>query len=96
LFAGPDGEGAQIVREHGAGIVVQAEHPAKLASAIAFLADDAELRAKLAAASRAAAREFDREVLALTMLETLQRCAGAAPGAPDNKLGRRRSARRRA
>jgi colanic acid biosynthesis glycosyl transferase WcaI len=97
LFAGPDGEGAQIVRERGAGIVVQAEHPAVLASAIAFLADDPELRAKLAAASRAAAREFDREVLALSMLETLQRCVGAGPGARDQKLGRRRrSARRRA
>ena len=97
LFAGPDGEGARIVRERGAGIVVQAEHPAKLAAAIAFLADDAELRAKLADASRAAARDFDRETLALAMLATLQRCAGFRPGAPDEKpAGRRRSARRRA
>jgi glycosyltransferase involved in cell wall biosynthesis len=97
LFAGPDGEGARIVRERGAGIVVQAENPAKLASAIAFLADDDELRAKLADASRAAAREFDRDALALTMLGVLQRCAGVEPSATDeNPTSRRRSARRRA
>jgi glycosyltransferase involved in cell wall biosynthesis len=96
LFAGPDGEGSGIVRERGAGVVVGPEDPHKLAQAVAFLASDPVLCNKLARASRKAAREFDRETLAESMLAILTRCAGIERTARERRHERRRrSARRR-
>jgi glycosyltransferase involved in cell wall biosynthesis len=97
LFAGPDGEGARIVREHGAGVAVEAENPELLASAIEFLAGDAELRGKFARASRAAAPDFERGQLALSMLAVLERCAGIERTEPSSStIVDRRPARRSA
>jgi glycosyltransferase involved in cell wall biosynthesis len=97
LFAGPDGEGARIVREAQAGVVVDAEKPAKLAQAIEFLARDPHMCRELASASHGAAADYDREHLALRMLAVLVRCAGVGSAARQRaRVRRRRAARRRA
>jgi colanic acid biosynthesis glycosyl transferase WcaI len=85
LFAGPDGEGAEIVRSARAGLTVPAEDPRALAEAI-LGCSDADLAA-CSAAARAAAPEHDRAGNARRMLGVLRDAAGtrgteADPGAP--------------
>jgi glycosyltransferase involved in cell wall biosynthesis len=72
LAAVPKGEAADIVAERGAGLWVPPGDPAALAQAAERLADDPELRAKLAAASLAAAPFHSRRRQAEEMLRVLE------------------------
>ena len=84
VFAGPDGEAAEIVRATGAGLALRPEDPAALAEAVRRLAGDRELRARLARAARAAAPAYARPALARAMLDVLERAArGELPERPD-------------
>ena len=79
LFAGPSGEGAGIVAEHGAGVVVPAEDPSALCEAVTRLAQDPTELARLSAAARAAAPAFDRRMGARRMADVLLRAASRLP-----------------
>lgn len=83
LFAGPAGEGAGIVEEHQAGVVVPAEDPAALAEVVTRLADNRTELARLAANARAAAPAFDRRTGARRMVEVLVRAADGIPPAEE-------------
>lgn len=78
LFAGPQGEGAAIVQEHVAGVVVPAEDPAALSAAVLRLAGDRAELARLATNARDAAPHFDRRTGARRMAEILTRAADQA------------------
>jgi glycosyltransferase involved in cell wall biosynthesis len=73
-----DGEAADIVREAGAGVVVEPGDVAGLADALTRLASDSELRRNLGRAGREAAlRSFDRQNITdgfLRHLEKLPAC----------------------
>ena len=60
LLSLPRGEATALVERHGAGRCVPPEQPAALAAAVRALAQDAAGRAALAAASLAAAPQYDR------------------------------------
>ena len=68
----PPGEAADIVTGHNAGLWVPPENPDALARAAERLADDAPLRAALAAASLAAAPFHTRRRQAEEMLQALE------------------------
>lgn len=76
LYAGPDSEGAQIIRDAGAGVVLPAEQPHEIANAVLELLSDREQVRLLARNACAAAPDFDREHNALEMLQVLARTAG--------------------
>lgn len=71
LFAGPDGEAADIVRRARCGVCVPPEAPEALADAVRNLATNEEQREALASASAAAAQRYSREHLAERMLTEL-------------------------
>jgi colanic acid biosynthesis glycosyl transferase WcaI len=73
LLVSPDGEARRIVEADGAGLWVPAGRPEALADAVRRLRDDPALRARLAAASLAAAPRHTRETQAQLFLETLDR-----------------------
>lgn len=74
LVAG--GEPANIVRSHQAGLVVEPDDIAGLASALRRLRDDAALRAELGANGRRAAESyFDRREIALRFIAELEEAA---------------------
>jgi glycosyltransferase involved in cell wall biosynthesis len=75
LYAGPESEGSQIVREARGGVTLPAERPDELAAAVRALANDPERVRELANCARAAAPRYDRERNALAMLDTLVRLA---------------------
>jgi len=80
LFAGPEGEGAAIVRERGAGVIVPAEDPTALSESVLRLASDRCELKRLSKNARMAAPSFDRRVGARRMAEVLLRAAdGVAP-----------------
>jgi len=68
----PEGEAADIVTAHGAGLWVPPENPEAFAEAVERLADDGELRATLAASSLAAAPLHTRQRQAEEMLQVLE------------------------
>jgi hypothetical protein len=71
------GEAARLIAGEVAGIVVAPENPRALAEALAQLAADPILRARMGAAGRAAVeREFGREQWLVRWSELLE---GAAP-----------------
>jgi glycosyltransferase involved in cell wall biosynthesis len=72
LLAAPGGEADKIVRRHDAGLCVAPEDPAALAEAARRLADDADLRQRLAANSLAAADAHSRRTQAVEMLQILE------------------------
>ncbi len=78
LLAAPHGEAARIVEADGAGLVVAAEDPDALAGAVMRLKTQPELRARLAAASRAAAPSHTRERQADRMIRVLEQAAAGA------------------
>ena len=68
-----DGEAAQIVRKHGAGLVVQPGDLAGLVRALRTLAADAGLRQRMGANGRAAAvRDFDRTKIVGRFIDFLE------------------------
>ena len=85
LLVCPEGEASRIVLGEGAGIWAPPEDPKALAAAVSLLADDRELRMRLANASRAAACRYTREQQARGMMAALETavngsstvCAGA-------------------
>jgi hypothetical protein len=66
---------AELVSRYGAGLVVPPEDPGALAAAIVELRDAAELRERLRVGCQALARDFDREHLALKMLDEIRKIA---------------------
>jgi len=85
LFAGPDGEGAAIVHEHEAGVVVPAADSAALCNAILRLADDRRELARLSTNARTAAPSFDRQTGARRMAEVLARAADGVPADEEQR-----------
>lgn len=81
LLASPAGEASEIVLGHDAGLWVPAERPDALAEAATRLMTDAPLRARVAAASLAAAPAHSRETQAREMLRVLEMAARGAGGA---------------
>ncbi len=79
LMSMPDGECAEIVRNAGAGVLVPAEDPAALASAIRKLADSPADCARMGKAALAAAPRFTREKSAEQMLDALGRLVSGLP-----------------
>jgi colanic acid biosynthesis glycosyl transferase WcaI len=76
LYVGPPGEGAGIVAESGAGLVIPPGQPAGLAAAVRRLADQPSERMLLAAKSAAAASRFSRSRQARDTLLVLEQAAG--------------------
>lgn len=72
LFAGPEGDGSEIVAARNAGIVVPPEDPDALADAVSKLAGDRNLVDELAANSLGAAPHHSREAQARHMLDVMQ------------------------
>jgi colanic acid biosynthesis glycosyl transferase WcaI len=85
LLVAPEGEASKIVVNDNVGTWVPAGKPALLAEAVELLARNGELRARLAAASRAAAPRYSRERQAAEMISrvtavvtgTVERAAAA-------------------
>lgn len=72
IFAGPDGEGSQIVAKANAGLVVAAEDSAALAKAVTSLADDPDARRSFGGHALEAAPRYSRENQAAHMLNVLE------------------------
>ena len=89
LFAGPHGQGSEIVRSEAAGIVVRGGDPTELAAAARRLAGQPELTARLARASAGAAPKYSRDAQAERTLESLRRAVGvpAVETAPPPTAG---------
>jgi colanic acid biosynthesis glycosyl transferase WcaI len=78
VYAGPVGEGTEIVQRHDAGVVVPPAAPRALADAVLALAADPQRRAVLAEHSRAAAPLFSRARQAEATLAVLRAAVGNA------------------
>jgi glycosyltransferase involved in cell wall biosynthesis len=91
LFAGPEGEGSEIVRRAGAGPCVAAEDPVALSIAVRALASNPDQHARYAANAHGAAPQYDREVLARRLLDIL---LDVAAGRPTRVAERREDAAR--
>jgi glycosyltransferase involved in cell wall biosynthesis len=75
IVLGVKGESEEILLASGAGLTIPPEDSAALADAVAGLADDRARCAELGRKGRGyAATNFNREVLALRMLDELKRC----------------------
>jgi len=82
-----EGEAAQIVRQHDAGMCVAPGDLAGLVQALRTLSGDADLRARLGANGRAAAIQFfDRKHIAVKFVELLERQLHPATGPAVEKL----------
>ncbi|HEY7995213.1 MAG TPA: glycosyltransferase family 4 protein [Steroidobacteraceae bacterium] len=77
IYAAPRGEGSHIVELHDAGIVVAPMDPGALAAACLTLAQDPQLRARLAAAASQAAPLYSRTRQAEDSLAVLRRACSA-------------------
>ncbi len=76
LYAGPESEGAAIVRDARGGLTLPAERPDELASVVLELSRAPERVRDLARNARTAAPHYDRERNALAMLEVLRKLGG--------------------
>jgi glycosyltransferase involved in cell wall biosynthesis len=73
VLVGLEGEGADLVRDGGCGVVVEPQNPAAMAEGLLRLTDP-ELRRRLgAAARRLAVERFDRRKLLAAVEESLER-----------------------
>lgn len=70
---------ADLVSRYGAGLVVPPEDPEALAKAIERLRDEPDLLHSLKAGCRKLADDFDRDRLAIEMLDQLKLTAGRSP-----------------
>jgi len=73
VLHGVAGESARIVQQAGCGVLFESENSAQLAQEMLRLQALPELRTQLSLAGQAAARGYDRQALALEMLEALKR-----------------------
>ena len=76
IYAGPRGEGSEIIEEHGAGIVVRPMDPEALATAARALALDRVLCSSLGGGAARAAPLYSRARQADDSLKVLERAAG--------------------
>lgn len=76
LLVAPEGEGSKIVRAEAAGVVVEADQPKLLASAIVELERDRATLKELAKNSQQAAPRYSRETQARHYVDTLNRVVG--------------------
>lgn len=91
LVLAADGEAADIVRRHEAGIVVPPADVGAIAEALARLRDDPAERARLGAnGRRAAERHFDRADIGERFVRWLEASEGRAPGVPTRAPARGR------
>lgn len=67
-----EGESATIVSESGAGLLLPPENPVEILNAIKSLRDNPELKSKLAEHGVAAAQRYDRQAMAMEMLEHIK------------------------
>jgi glycosyltransferase involved in cell wall biosynthesis len=75
IVLGVKGESEEILLASGAGLTIPPEDAAALADAVAGLADDRSRCVELGRKGRGyAANNFNREVLALRMLDELKAC----------------------
>jgi putative colanic acid biosynthesis glycosyltransferase WcaI len=72
IYSGPEGPGADLVRDRGVGIVLPPEQPADLARAVESLMNDDARRRDMAEASLKAAPEYSRERQADRSLASLR------------------------
>ena len=70
----PEGESTGIVRDAGAGIVVEPENAAAIAQAIVTLADSEKEYVRLSEGAVGAATKYDRKTLAVEMLGMIEHC----------------------
>jgi lipopolysaccharide/colanic/teichoic acid biosynthesis glycosyltransferase len=73
VYVGPDGEGSEIVRSHGAGLMVNPEDPEALARAVTDLMQDDGLRKACVSNGLAAAPQYSRVKQAQGTLAALER-----------------------
>lgn len=71
ILHGVEGESAEIVNRHHAGLTFEPENGQALATELRLLAGNAELRKRLAQNGRAAALHYDRAALANHMLDII-------------------------
>ena len=80
IILGLRGEAAELIREAGAGLVIQPDSAIALADAVETLVDDAEGAERLGRSGRSYVTvHHDRDGLASRYLELLQRVVGALP-----------------
>lgn len=72
IISVPDGEATKIINDTKSGLVVRPESPKDLAESLKILKNNEVLYAKLASNSLKASKEFNRQSLALKMLEYLE------------------------
>lgn len=73
----PEGEATGIIRDTGSGLVLKPEAPQALADAVLALYEDDERRMTLAKSSFAAAPLYDRQSMALKMLDVFKQVVKA-------------------
>ena len=78
IYAGPDGEGPDLVRQHEAGLHVAPDEPKALAEAIVKLLASTKLRQTYGQNSRNSAALYSRERHAQESLNVLQEALGVA------------------
>jgi hypothetical protein len=78
VLHGVAGESAGIVMHEGVGIVFEPENATQLVDGLLRLRDNEQLRRRLADAALAAAARYDRNALALRMLDILRGLKAAA------------------
>jgi glycosyltransferase involved in cell wall biosynthesis len=79
VLHGVEGESAELVRAHDAGLLFRPEDAGALAEAILALRRDPALKARLGRNGAQAARRFDRKALAAEMLAVLERLVEERP-----------------
>lgn len=78
LFVGPEGEGSELVRREGVGIVVAAGDGPALAAAVVSLMNDSQTRARLATNCRMGASRWSRTRHAAETLASLRLAVGSS------------------
>ena len=72
MIVGAEGASAELVKHYGAGLVVPPENAAALAASIETLRSDSDRRARLSEGALMLARDFDRDTLAMQMLDQIR------------------------
>jgi glycosyltransferase involved in cell wall biosynthesis len=87
VLHGVEGESADLVRAHRAGLPFEPQNGAALADAVLALRQDEALRAELGDNGARAARGYDRTSLAMQMMATLLAVADKQPALAGGALG---------